>query len=91
MYRNYRLNEDGRGCLKASWRSLPRCHPEPVTQDHTQTPFEYPKDEDSITFSDHLYEGISHTHSETLFPDVQTEPAVFQVTPTASGPASRYH
>jgi len=35
--------------------------------------------------SGQLVPGLSHPHSEKAFPDVQTEPPVFRIVPTAPG------
>ncbi len=34
---------------------------------------------------------LGHPHSEKVFPDVQTEPPVFQFVPIASGPVTGHH
>ena len=35
--------------------------------------------------------GLSHPHSEKVFPDVQAEPPVFQFVPIVSGPVAGHH
>jgi len=79
------------------WRSSRPTYPltqgplEPAPQDHVQVAFQYLQGWRLHNLSGQPVPGLSHPHSEKAFPDVQTEPPVFQFVLTASGPGTGHH
>jgi len=63
---------------------LKQGHLEPVVQDSVQLAFKYLQGWRLHNPSGQPLPLLSHPHSEKVFPDVQTEPSVFQAVPTAS-------
>lgn len=62
---------------------LKQGNPEHVTQDYIPV---YLRGGRLHNLSGHSGPMLGHPHSNKVFPDVQTEPSVFQFVPTPSGP-----
>ena len=89
----HRVFEVGRDPWKTAGPAslLRQGHPEPVAQHHVQAASEYLQGWRLHNLPGQSVPVLGHPHSEKMFPDVQKEPPVFQVVPTASGPVSGHH
>lgn len=89
----HRMVEVGRDLWRSSCPALllKQGHLEPVAQDHVQMAFEYLQGWRLDNFSGQPVPVLGHPYSEKVFPDVQTEPPVFQSVPITSGPVTGHH
>jgi len=70
---------------------LKQGHLQPVAGHHVQAAFEYLQGWRLHTLPGQPVPELGDPHSEKVFPDVQTEPAVLQFVSIASGPVTGQH
>ena len=70
---------------------LKQCYLEQVAQDSLQMASEYLQGRRLHNLPGQPIPMFSVPHSEKMFPDVRTEPLVFQSVPIASGPVTGHH
>lgn len=64
---------------------LKQGHSEPAAQEHAQTTLESPQGQRLHNLHGQPVPALDHPHSENTLSDIQTEPALFQFVPIASG------